>query len=128
MTTNGNGATVLIVDDDDGIRETLKMALEMRGYTAFTAVNGKDGLETLPHIPRPCLILLDLMMPIMDGRDFVRALERDPVLNGIPVVVVTAFGDLVESCGVRSVIKKPVPLKQLYETVQTYCCSAGAPS
>jgi CheY-like chemotaxis protein len=110
------------VDDDEGIRETMQFALEMRGYRAVTAVNGKDGLERLPHIPRPCLILLDLMMPVMDGRDFVRALERDPALKDIPVVVVTAFGELSESIDVRSVIAKPVPLKVLYETVQQYCC------
>ena len=107
-------------DDDEAIRETMKFALEMRGYAAFSAENGKEGLEMLQQIPRPCLILLDLMMPVMDGRGFVEALEQDPALESIPVVVVTAFGDRAGNIE-RTVIPKPVPLALLYETVHQYC-------
>ncbi len=58
---------ILVVEDDAGIREALRMILELEGYNIREASNGKEGLEVLKSMPRPCLILLDLMMPIMDG-------------------------------------------------------------
>jgi CheY-like chemotaxis protein len=113
--------TVLIVEDDEAIRETMQLALEMRGYEVITAGNGKEGIDALAARPRPCLILLDLMMPVMDGWGFVTAIERDPRLGCIPVVVVTAFTNQAGKINARSVIAKPVPLEVLYETVRTYC-------
>ncbi|MBX3215864.1 MAG: response regulator [Labilithrix sp.] len=112
---------VLIVEDDESIRETMQLALELRGYEVVTAGNGKEGIETLLGIPRPCLILLDLMMPVMDGWGFVKALEDDPLLDGIPVVVVTAFANQATSINARSVLAKPVPLEVLYATVGEHC-------
>jgi CheY-like chemotaxis protein len=112
---------ILIVEDDEAIRETMKLALELRGYVVFTAGNGKEGIEVLVGIPRPCLILLDLMMPVMDGWGFVEALGRDPALESIPVVIITAFGSHASEIKARSVIAKPVPLDVLYTTVREYC-------
>lgn len=113
--------TVLIVEDDEAIRETMQIALEMRGYDVITAGNGAEGVAALSDRPPPCLILLDLMMPVMDGWGFVNALEHDPSLERIPVVVVTAFNNQPQKIRARKVIAKPIPLEVLYDTVATYC-------
>lgn len=87
---------ILVIDDDEGIREALQLTLEMEGYTVFTAANGKVGLEFLSS-QMPRLILLDLMMPVMNGWAFLEAVEKDPVLATIPIVVMTAFRESEES-------------------------------
>ena len=115
-------STILIVEDDESIRETLKLALEFEGYEVRTAENGHEGLKILPKIPKPCLILLDLMMPVMNGWDFAAALDKDVFLAPIPIVVVTAFGDKAKTLNqASSVIKKPVNLELLFKTVRHYC-------
>jgi CheY-like chemotaxis protein len=119
-----DGKTVLLVEDDESIRETMQVALEMRGYEVITAGNGKEGVDALTSRPRPCLVLLDLMMPVMDGWGFVAAVEHDPLLKRIPVVVVTAFADKAGEIHARSIIPKPIPLEVLYDTVRTYCGDA----
>lgn len=88
---------ILIVEDEKGIQEVLKDALEMEGYTVFTADNGQEGLEMLPKMPTPCLILLDLMMPVMNGWQFAEVISKDMTLATIPVVLVTAYGDRARS-------------------------------
>lgn len=116
---------ILIVEDDESIRDVLKSALEFEGYNVHTAVNGQDGLDLLPKIKKPCLILLDLMMPVMDGWTFVENItkEKDTKLIAIPIVVVSAFtNDKDEKLkSVRSIIKKPVDLDQLLKQVEIYC-------
>lgn len=112
---------ILIVEDDAGIRNTLQFALELSDYKVFTAANGREGLEILPEIPRPCLILLDLMMPVMNGWEFAAALEKDMVMTTIPVVIVTAYGDQVSNIKSKGVIKKPVDLDALFETIKKWC-------
>ena len=119
---------VLVIEDDEAIRETMQLALEMRGYRVVTASNGQEGIEVLGALPKPCLILLDLMMPVMDGWGFVTAIEHDPQLARIPVVVVTAFTKQAAKISARSVIAKPVPLDVLYDTVRTYCGEGAPPS
>jgi CheY-like chemotaxis protein len=59
--------SILIVEDEKDIRESLKMLLELEGYSVFTAKDGKEGLEILKNLESPCLILLDLLMPVMNG-------------------------------------------------------------
>ena len=88
---------VLVVDDDEDIRTNLTMALESEGYEVFTACNGLEALawlETAPEVERVCCILLDLMMPRMDGEQFLRVLhDRHPGrLSSIPVIIATARG------------------------------------
>jgi CheY-like chemotaxis protein len=113
--------SVLIVEDEQTIRETLQLTLEIEGYSVYTAENGKDGLEQLRQIPKPCLILLDLMMPVMNGWQFVEALHENTVLTTIPVVVVTAFNERTRSIRADGVMKKPVDLDALLATVKRYC-------
>lgn len=113
---------ILIVEDDDAIRESLQIALELEGYRVTTAANGKEGLQALPGMASPCLILLDLMMPVMDGWAFAEALRENDKLASIPVIVVSAFADQAEPVRqARGVLKKPVALEQLLQTVRQYC-------
>lgn len=111
----------LVIEDDPAIRETLKLVLEMEGYQVFTASNGKEGIELLRDIPKPCIILLDLMMPVMNGWEFVEAIEKDVILATIPVVVVSAFTDRTKTIKATDVIKKPVDLSALLKILQDYC-------
>jgi CheY-like chemotaxis protein len=112
---------ILIVEDEKSIQEILKDALEMEGYSVFTADNGKEGLAKLPTIPTPCLILLDLMMPVMNGWQFAEAISKDMVLATIPVVLVTAYGERAKLVPSKGIIKKPIDFEFLLKTVEKWC-------
>lgn len=113
--------SVLIIDDEEGIRETLQMALELEGYEVQAAANGKEGLEALERIRRPCLILVDLMMPVMNGWEFAAAIHQNAQLSTIPVVVVTAFTDRAHDVPANAVLRKPINLDALLAIVHQYC-------
>jgi CheY-like chemotaxis protein len=83
---------ILVVDDDHAIRESLSELLEDEGYHVAKATNGQEALEVLARVGPPCVILLDLMMPVMDGYEFMGRKTADPALASIPVVVITAAG------------------------------------
>jgi CheY-like chemotaxis protein len=106
------------------IRVILKDALEWEGYSVYTASNGKEGMEILLEMPAPCLILLDLMMPVMSGWEFADALEADRVYADIPVVTLSAFSDPMRTIRVKGSIKKPVDLDLLVALVRQ-CCGPG---
>ena len=112
---------ILIIEDEKSIQEALKVALEMEGYIVFTADNGQEGLDKLPTIPTPCLILLDLMMPVMNGWEFAEIVSKDITLATIPVVLVTAYGDRAREVTSKAIIKKPIDLDLLLKTVQKWC-------
>jgi CheY-like chemotaxis protein len=113
-----NGHTILIVDDDADIRAVLSEFLELEGYTTAGASNGLDALTYLHEHPRPSVILLDLMMPIMNGFQFRDAQQRDPEVASIPVVVMTARGSLEPGMtGIAHVLPKPMNLDQLHEAL-----------
>jgi CheY-like chemotaxis protein len=99
--------------------------LELDGFSALTAANGEEGLSLLKSLQRenqrPCLILLDLMMPIMNGWQFVEALEHETTLATIPVVIVTAFSDKSRSLKSSGVLKKPIEMDALYSIVHHFC-------
>jgi CheY-like chemotaxis protein len=84
------GASVLIIDDDADPREMMRRLLERSGLKVDEAGNGAEGLSWLETHPRPSLILLDLMMPVMDGFEFLDRMLQNEALKDIPVVVVTA--------------------------------------
>jgi CheY-like chemotaxis protein len=115
-------ATVLIVEDDPDIRDALQQALEIEGYNVVAAVNGAVGLEKLAVVQRPCLVLLDLMMPVMNGLEFLKELHQDDALAAIPVLMVTAYGKLAaEAQGTVGLVKKPIDLDVLLDFVKKYC-------
>jgi len=119
------GHRILVVDDDPDIRETLVEILEESGHEALSAANGNEALQTLRGASDPpCLILLDLMMPVMDGRAFREAQLADPALAPIPVIVISAFkdsGQTAQELEVAGHLSKPVTLDALLSVVDTYC-------
>jgi CheY-like chemotaxis protein len=112
---------VMVVEDDHLIRQVIAEALEEEGFEVVEAANGKEALEALARV-RPSLILLDLMMPVMNGWEFRRAQLENPQIADIPVVVLSALKEhQVEAT--RS-FTKPFDLEDLLDTVWDY---AGAP-
>jgi CheY-like chemotaxis protein len=110
---------ILVVDDDHDIREVIAESLAQDGYLVSTAPNGKVALEQA-HARRPDLIVLDLMMPVMSGEEFLAARREDPELATTPVVVVTAaFDSRVEGAAV--LLQKPFELEALMATVARLC-------
>jgi len=118
-----SSAAVLVVEDEQDIRETLRDILEMEGYRVRCASNGKEALAALAEMPRPKLILLDWMMPVMGGSELLRALRANDALAKIPVTVVSAVGDKVTAGA--AVLRKPVDLETLLHAVDEGCRSAG---
>jgi CheY-like chemotaxis protein len=109
---------ILVVDDDPDIRDTVREILEGEGYAVRSAENGEEALEMLGEAT-PCVMLLDMMMPVMSGPEVLIELERTHRLGSLPVVVVSAH---ISQCeGVRQVLKKPVALDVLLEVVGRYC-------
>jgi CheY-like chemotaxis protein len=118
--------SILIVEDDQHIRNSLQIALDLEGYKTIAAGNGQEAIELLPKMPNPCLILLDLMMPVMSGWEFAEALEKDQILATIPVVVVTAFTEQSKTVrNAKQILKKPVDLNALLDTARKYCGAPG---
>ena len=118
-------ARILVVDDDLDIRETLAEAMVLGGYLVSAAADGKVALEQA-RLNRPDLILLDLMMPVMSGWDFLKARRGEPPLASIPVVVVTAAFDR-EVEGAVEVLQKPFDLARLLKIVARLCATHGDP-
>ena len=122
---------VLLVDDDTAIRSALSEVLEEEGFEVVSATNGLVALDHLRAGPPPSAIVLDLMMPVMDGWDFRHCQLQDPGLRDIPVVVVTAAGFSAESVraqlGDVALIPKPVPLDDLL-TALGRACPPAAPA
>ena len=113
---------VLIVEDDPDIRETLQHLLQSSGYEAPAAANGREALDLLGTIPRPCLVLLDLMMPVMDGWAFLTALDQNDSLADVPIVIVSAYTDKAGTLErAQQVLKKPVDINALMEVVRQHC-------
>ena len=107
------------------MRTSAGVLLLSRYVRQIGAVNGREALENLgPGRPLPCVISLDLMMPIMDGRAFRRLQLGDPELRGIPVIVVSAHRNIdenVQGLNVTSQMAKPLDLNQLLGVVQKHC-------
>ncbi len=122
---NGRGCpgTILVVDDDVDIRDTLGDALEAAGYPVVTAENGRDALDRLASMGRPCLILLDLMMPVMDGFEFLALGLTSGAIVGVPIVVITAYDHLAARAADASaaVLRKPFDLEVLMTWVERFC-------
>jgi CheY-like chemotaxis protein len=113
---------ILVVDDDDDVREALRRLLDDEGYAVAVASNGVEALDYLrSSAPRPSVILLDLMMPVMNGWQFRGVQKKDPDLCSIPVVVLSASGaarERVGLLGVSEVILKPFDLEDLLRSLE----------
>jgi two-component system, sensor histidine kinase and response regulator len=112
------GTTVLVVDDDEAIIEVIRAALEYEGYGVLSAVNG--AALQVAHDRQPDLILLDIMMPNMDGVEVSRRLRADPATASIPIVVMSAHSRMRaigDTMAVDDRLPKPFELGDLYATV-----------
>ena len=120
---------VLVVDDDESIRESVGMVLRDEGFLVAEARDGREALTWLrAHPGRAKVILLDLMMPVLDGEGFLKVKEQDPLLAELPVVVITAGGGcraLRRSHKVRECLPKPVSMTRLIHAVRA--CVGAAP-
>lgn len=115
---------ILVVDDDADLRDALQQILRDEGYLVASVGSGHQALQVLRSGARPCVILLDIRMPGMDGLDFRREQLRDPALERIPVVFFSADSSEekeARSLGVNFYLKKPVDLLQILEVVSHHC-------
>jgi CheY-like chemotaxis protein len=121
-------SAVLIIEDDTDIREGLSQILVDEGFHVLTAPNGLAGLEVLRQRV-PALILLDLMMPVMNGWQFRQRQLSDPELARIPVVIISADSGgrrEAENLGSEDFLQKPIELDVLLRLVEHYCVRADA--
>lgn len=117
---------VLIIEDDADLREMMAQLLTLEGFHAETAANGQDALDYLRSGEPPDLILLDLMMPIMDGWEFRRRQAADPSLARVPVVVLSALDPARGAdLDAAAFLKKPLDFDRLLDLVRRYCRQAS---
>ena len=109
---------ILIVDDDEDFRTGLRMALELKGYQVEEAGNGKEALAQLTEKP-PLLVLLDLQMPVMNGREMMQNMRATPDLKDVPVVIISGFGFEWEAelMGAQGFVGKPFEPAELERTI-----------
>jgi CheY-like chemotaxis protein len=116
---------VLVVEDDSDVRQALLEVLQDNDYEPVAAENGEEALaRLLSAAARPCVILLDMMMPVMDGWTFRAAQANDPDFRSIPVVVLTAHASaprVAKDMDAAGFLRKPVKLDMLLATVQRFC-------
>ena len=116
---------ILVVDDDTDIRDSLIELLEFEGYSVVGAANGKEALDQLRR-RLPAVVLLDLMMPVMDGFEFRREQLADPQLSGVPVVIVSAGGRCAQAAkelGALGCVQKPLDVPTLLRVIRSACKS-----
>jgi two-component system response regulator CpxR len=111
--------TILLADDDVDMRDMVQQMLEENGYEVIPARTGRQALEFLATNPRPLpeVVILDLMMPLVTGWQVLEAIQHDPVLAKVPVVVLTAVNE-DRPTGAAAFLRKPFRLEALLETVQ----------
>jgi CheY-like chemotaxis protein len=124
MSDGAKAETVFVVDDDREVRESLRTLLQLDGYKVKTARDGQHALEQLRDGLRPCIILLDLMMPGMDGRHFRAEQLRDPELAHIPVLIFSRHHDPQEnaaSLGPAAHLRKPAYIDTVLQLIEAHC-------
>lgn len=119
-------AMILLVDDDEDIRDALSSLLSDEGYRVECVANGREALAFLSESQSPPrLILLDWMMPVMDGQSFLAVQEQTPSIASIPVVVISAAGKgRLSDIRDRLVLPKPLDLRQLLAVVRNACAAS----
>ena len=114
--------TVFIIEDDVDTRDMLSRFLELEGYKVEAAANGRQALDRLASGAHACVIVLDLMMPIMDGWEFRRRQVEDARLKDIPTIVVSAAGrDRLSQISASAYLSKPVDMDELLARVSQFC-------
>jgi two-component system, chemotaxis family, chemotaxis protein CheY len=121
---------VLVVDDQDDLRETLAEICMEEGYAVETAAHGQEAIDRLEHGCKPCVIVLDLMMPVMNGFDFLRWLkDNEKRIGHIPVLVVSANAKEHERTLTAyrpdGILEKPMRLEKLLRSIHAHCTSSG---
>jgi CheY-like chemotaxis protein len=118
------GPTILLIEDDFMLRGSLATVLTSEGYHVECAANALDALRRLDRPPKPALILLDIMLPYMDGLEF-RALQRRmPSVSDVPVIVITAVGikrEIAEDLDLRQTFFKPLDRPRLLDAIKRHC-------
>jgi CheY-like chemotaxis protein len=117
-------ARILIADDDPDVRESLRLLLEMQGHSVDEARNGEEALRRLHATEPPCVILLDLMMPVMDGWQFRRVQLEHPQLAAVPVLVISAVPPHLQrtsELAAHRVFAKPFDYEALLAEVHALC-------
>lgn len=118
-------ATVLIVEDDPDTREMLGKFLELEGFQVETAANGQQALDKLETGVKACVIVLDLMMPVMDGWQFRRRQAEDARIAKIPTIIVSAAGrDRMAQVTADAYLAKPIDMDELLTRVAEFCRSS----
>lgn len=116
---------VLVIDDDLPTLETLELMLQVSGYQVWTSGYARDAMR-LAQQHKPDVILLDLMMPVMDGWEFRRRQVEDPAIAKVPVVVLSALDPIrAVDLGGTAFLKKPLDFDRLLELVRRFCSSPG---
>jgi CheY-like chemotaxis protein len=120
---------VLVVEDDEDLREAFEMLLKTTGHAVASVGDGNEALTWLRGGRRlPCMVVLDLLMPRMNGFDLRSAMKADPTLRKVPVVVVTGAGALATQRQAdldAEILKKPVGADDLLQVVDRYCAGAA---
>jgi len=123
VTEQRAGGHVLIIDDDPDHRESLAVLLEAEGYAVAAVAGGREAMAHLRSGALPSVILLDLMMPVMNGWEFCAAQQRDPALASIPVIVLSALDGLDRLAGslnAAGYLRKPVKVSALLATAARF--------
>ncbi|HEX2572667.1 MAG TPA: response regulator [Polyangia bacterium] len=124
MGNSGQSSCVCLVEDDPDIRGVIREFIYREGFGVVCASNGEEALAALRSGTRPRLILLDLIMPVMNGWDFLRERAKDADLANVPVVLLSGDGEVekhAESYAVAGCLRKPIDMESLIETVRRYC-------
>jgi two-component system, chemotaxis family, chemotaxis protein CheY len=116
---------ILLIEDDSDILDALTELLSMEGFSVQSANNGKEGLDYLQSgADLPKLILVDLMMPIMDGQQFLREKAADKRLQGLPTIVMSADSSFHKNPNILNaavaLVKKPIDIDQFVSTIKKY--------
>jgi CheY-like chemotaxis protein len=123
------GKTILLCEDDPDIRDSVTEILEEAGYTVLGATSGDEALRLLSRHERPALLLLDLMMPGMNGWELYKELRQDPLWSSIPIVVFSAMPRVegyADAIGAVEYLRKPLAMDELLGAVARHTAPQGA--
>lgn len=115
-----NSGIILVIEDDHDTRVAIRQALESEGHNVYSATNGSEGLRLLSKISHPSLIILDMVMPLMNGDEFLRIKENDPELKDIPTLVVTSYKEKLDLIGNNNFLMKPFDLDMFVDEINSY--------